>query len=231
MRRESAKYLSDIQGAVLRLQELTSEKSFTDYKRQTMLRSAVEREFIVIGEAVSRLAKVDEPSVARIAGYERIIAFRNVLVHGYDIVDDRLVWGVLVANLPTLAQQVNNFWRTHSRRTRATHSTTGQPSEAFPGILSRTPRTQYAVKPSKLGAIPKRSTPMHNPYLKPLIGQPIRLHLKTHLRHPLRLPPRPLTPSRLRPPHHPSVIPANAGIQGPPNLEPAPTLAGHPTSG
>ena len=31
----------------------------------------------------------------------------NVLVHGYDTVDDRLVWGVLVANLPTLACQVS----------------------------------------------------------------------------------------------------------------------------
>lgn len=106
MRRESAKYLSDILSAVLRLQEFTSEKSFADYKRETMLRSAVEREFIVIGEAISQLAKVDESSVERIADYERIIAFRNVLVHGYDIVDDRLVWGVLVSNLPTLAREV-----------------------------------------------------------------------------------------------------------------------------
>ena len=111
MRRESAKYLSDILSAAQRLQEFTSEKSFTDYKRETLLRSAVEREFIVIGEAISQLAKVDESSVERIAAYERIIAFRNILVHGYDTVDDRLVWGILVSNLPTLAQQVSNLLR------------------------------------------------------------------------------------------------------------------------
>jgi len=32
----------------------------------------------------------------------RIVAFRNVLIHGYATVDDRLVWGVVEANLPRL---------------------------------------------------------------------------------------------------------------------------------
>ncbi len=107
MRRETAKYLHDIQSSVLRLQDFTSGKSFADYRTEPMLRSAVEREFIVIGEAINKLAKFDEASAKKIAAYERIIAFRNVLVHGYDTVDDRLVWGVLVSNLPTLARQVS----------------------------------------------------------------------------------------------------------------------------
>ena len=104
MRRETAKYLYDFRSAVLRLQDFTSGKSFADYRNQAKLRSAVEREFIVIGEAISKLAKVDKASATKITGYERIIAFRNVLVHGYDTVDDRLVWGVLLSNLPTLAR-------------------------------------------------------------------------------------------------------------------------------
>ncbi len=112
MRRETAKFLYDIQSAVQRLQEFTSGKSFDDYKRNTLLRSAVEREFIVIGEAISQLAKADEKTATQLTGYQRIIAFRNVLVHRYDIVDDRLVWGVLVANLPTLARQVNALLET-----------------------------------------------------------------------------------------------------------------------
>lgn len=107
MRRETAKYLYDIQSAALRLQDFTSGKSFADYRNETMLRSAVEREFIVIGEAINQLARFDEASATMITGYERIIAFRNVLVHGYDSVEDRLVWGVLVSDLPTLARQVS----------------------------------------------------------------------------------------------------------------------------
>ena len=43
----------------------------------------------------------------RISHYQRIIAFRNVLIHGYADVDDRLVWNVIETNLPTLGREVN----------------------------------------------------------------------------------------------------------------------------
>lgn len=68
MRRETAKYLYDIHSAVLRLQDFTSGTSFADYRNQTMLRSAVEREFIVIGEAINQLARFDEASATEITG-------------------------------------------------------------------------------------------------------------------------------------------------------------------
>ena len=70
-----------------------------------MLRAAVERQFELIGEALSQLARVDEVLVARISEYQRIIAFRNVLVHQYAHVDNRLVWDVLETNLPALLDQ------------------------------------------------------------------------------------------------------------------------------
>ena len=43
----------------------------------------------------------------RISHHERIMAFRNVLIHGYAVVDDRLVWDVVVTNLPTLSREVD----------------------------------------------------------------------------------------------------------------------------
>ena len=60
-----------------------------------MLRAAVEREFEIIGEAMAQLAQLDPVLAARISGYQRIIAFRNVLIHGYADVDDRLVWDIV----------------------------------------------------------------------------------------------------------------------------------------
>ena len=81
-------------------------RSFADYERDTIPRSAVERKFEIIGEALSQLAKVDDASAARISSYQRIIAFRNVLIHQYAQVDDRLVWGVVEADLPTLSQDI-----------------------------------------------------------------------------------------------------------------------------
>ena len=62
MRLETRKYLYDMQRAAALLREFTSNKTFADYERDAMLRAAVEREFEVIGEAMTRLARIDEGS-------------------------------------------------------------------------------------------------------------------------------------------------------------------------
>ena len=107
MRLEARKYLYDIQRATDLLREFASGKTFGDYAGDPMLRSAVERQFEIIGEAVTNLARIDEPVAGRISHYQRIIAFRNVLIHGYADVDDRLVWNVIRTNLPTLGREVD----------------------------------------------------------------------------------------------------------------------------
>ena len=107
MRLETKKYLYDMQRAAALLREFTSNKTFADYERDAMLRAAVEREFEVIGEAMTRLARVDEAVAARIDGYQRIIVFRNVLIHGYAEVDNHLVWDVVETRLPTLDREID----------------------------------------------------------------------------------------------------------------------------
>ena len=107
MRPEARKYLYDIQGAVSLLTDFTADKTFADYERDAMLRAAVERQFEVIGEATAQLAKVDQGLVSRIGDWRRIVAFRNILIHGYADVDDRLVWDVVEAKLPTLHRDVD----------------------------------------------------------------------------------------------------------------------------
>ena len=39
----------------------------------------------------------------------RIIAFRNVLIHGYATVNDQLVWGILVSDLPRLLSMLDGL--------------------------------------------------------------------------------------------------------------------------
>ncbi|MGH9860336.1 MAG: HepT-like ribonuclease domain-containing protein, partial [Candidatus Acidiferrales bacterium] len=90
MRLEAKKYLYDIQQAAARIAEFTVGKQFVDYERHPMLRSAVERQFQVLGEALAQLAKLDVKLAGRISQHRRIIAFRNILIHGYANVDDRL---------------------------------------------------------------------------------------------------------------------------------------------
>ena len=109
MRLEVRKYLYDIQRAAVLLKQFTAGRRFSDYMSDAMLRAAVEREFEIIGEAMAQLAKVDESMAARISGYRRVIAFRNILIHQYADVDDRLVWDVVETNLSTLAVEVNSL--------------------------------------------------------------------------------------------------------------------------
>lgn len=109
MRLEIKKYLYDIQYAIGLLKEFTGDKKFADYERNTMMRSAAERQFEIIGEAMAQLAKLDPALASRISKYQRIISFRNVLIHGYADVDNRLVWDVIQTNLPTLAREINTL--------------------------------------------------------------------------------------------------------------------------
>jgi uncharacterized protein with HEPN domain len=109
MRLESKKYLFDILRAAENLQQFTRDRTFADYEANALLRSAVERQFEIIGEALGRLAREDPDTAGRIAEYERIIAFRNILIHGYAEIDDRLVWGILQSKLPDLLEQVQSL--------------------------------------------------------------------------------------------------------------------------
>jgi len=52
------------------------------------------------------LEKEDQPTVTRIADYRRIIAFRNVLIHGYDVIGPAIVWRALAVDLAPLLRDV-----------------------------------------------------------------------------------------------------------------------------
>lgn len=109
MRLETRKYLDDIRRAAQLLTSFLDGKTLADYLSDAMLRAAVERQFEIIGEAMSRLAQQDEEVAASISGFRRIIAFRNVLIHQYTDVDDRLVWDVAERNLPTLVHEIDEL--------------------------------------------------------------------------------------------------------------------------
>jgi uncharacterized protein with HEPN domain len=76
-----------------------------------MLRSAVERQFEIIGEAVGQALRLDSSLSSRITNTGRIIAFRNRLIHGYASIADEIIWGILEANLPTLQKEVATLMR------------------------------------------------------------------------------------------------------------------------
>jgi uncharacterized protein with HEPN domain len=66
------------------------------------MRWAVERQFMIVGEALSVLRRIDPALASQIPDLARIVGFRNVLVHGYTGIDDRLVWRMIERELPAL---------------------------------------------------------------------------------------------------------------------------------
>lgn len=95
-------YLWDARRASDRILRFTAGRDLDGYLADEMLRSAVERPFEIIGEALAALRRADPAVAAAIPDLPRIVAFRNLLIHGYAGVDDRLVWGVVEASLPRL---------------------------------------------------------------------------------------------------------------------------------
>jgi len=47
----------------------------------------------------------------RISDYQRIIDFRNILAHGYDIISDEIVWDIVQNKLLGLHQEIDEIKR------------------------------------------------------------------------------------------------------------------------
>jgi uncharacterized protein with HEPN domain len=78
-------------------------------KRNRLLQAAVERKFEIIGAALNRIKSVDSEFVENITAYRRIIGFRNIIAHGYDIVECEVVWATVKKHLPLLKQEVTYY--------------------------------------------------------------------------------------------------------------------------
>lgn len=98
--------LADVRDAAAFVQQVTENKTLDDYRNDRLLRQAVERNLEIIGEAVGRLAKLDPTTAGRIGQHSQIISFRNLLIHGYDLINDAQVWDVIRRNVPTLEAEV-----------------------------------------------------------------------------------------------------------------------------
>jgi uncharacterized protein with HEPN domain len=95
MRRDSRVLLMTVVESADAIAAAVEGICFDDYCNSRLIRAAVEREFITIGEALNNLSRIDTGMFVRINQAPRIISFHNKLTHEYDRVDDALVWGVI----------------------------------------------------------------------------------------------------------------------------------------
>ncbi len=104
------KYLYDIITSINSIYEYLGEsRDFNEYSENKLLRRAVERELEIIGEASNRILKLD--SEFPIDNARKIVDLRNWVIHGYDKVDDVIIWGILTNHLPKLKDQVEKLMK------------------------------------------------------------------------------------------------------------------------
>ena len=108
-RREPSAYLRDALRASQAIREFTAGKTLADYQGSLLLRSAIERLFTIIGESLLQLRRFSPDLVAQIDDHAQIIAFRNVLVHGYAAVDETVVWSIIDEKLPGFIREVDQL--------------------------------------------------------------------------------------------------------------------------
>jgi uncharacterized protein with HEPN domain len=106
MNPETRTNLEDILDSCRFIQASCATRTFSDYQDDRLFRRAIKREFEIIGEALKRVRDNDEPVFDGIAHAGSIVGFRNRLVHGYDSIDDAVVWGIISGHLPLLLSDV-----------------------------------------------------------------------------------------------------------------------------
>ncbi len=109
MQPDAPALLWDARRAAQLIQDFIVGHSLDQYERDAMLRSAVERQFEVIREALNKLKRADPDTAARIADLPKIVAFRNILAHGYATIDNVLVWQFANTRLVQLSDALDRL--------------------------------------------------------------------------------------------------------------------------
>jgi uncharacterized protein with HEPN domain len=100
------KHLYDIKDAASAILRFVRGKPFDDYEQDELLRSGVERKFEIIEKALNRVSRDNPTLLDKIRKYRHIVSFRNILAHGYDSIDNRIVWGIIEEDLGKFIEDV-----------------------------------------------------------------------------------------------------------------------------
>jgi len=106
MPRDPRALLADVLDAARSIERFREGIDLDSFRVDELVRAGVERKLEIVGEALNRLSRDHPDLAARIPDIARIVGFRNVLAHGYDVVDDEVVWDAITIDLPELTARV-----------------------------------------------------------------------------------------------------------------------------
>jgi uncharacterized protein with HEPN domain len=96
MRPEASKLLEDMRQAAKGVRSLVVGKTIEQYRDD-------------LHEALTQLRKLDPAIAESITDYRAIIGFRNVLIHGYAVVNSDKTWDIAMRELPVLLAEVDQL--------------------------------------------------------------------------------------------------------------------------
>jgi len=101
------KYLYDIKIAIGEIDSFfeNQPRNYDNYRQNSLLKRAIERNLEIIGEAMNRILK--ESPGFNIENSKKIIGLRNQIIHGYDSVSDESIWGIVNVHLPKLKTEID----------------------------------------------------------------------------------------------------------------------------
>lgn len=109
MRPKSLAFIGDAQRAAGLIQQSVTGHVLADYLRDPLLKSAAERQFEIIGEALNGLSHTDPDVAVGVPHLPRIVAFRNVLTHGYAVIDDEIVGEAATTKVSGLVETLDGL--------------------------------------------------------------------------------------------------------------------------
>jgi uncharacterized protein with HEPN domain len=105
---EVKKLLLDIKESILSIDDhLEGRRIFEEYRANKTKRRAVERELEIIGEALSKLLKIN-PGI-QISYTRQIVNLRNKVIHAYDAIDETIIWKIVMVDTPVLLKEVQQL--------------------------------------------------------------------------------------------------------------------------
>lgn len=109
MPHDPAVCLEDAANACRLILQFTAAITEAEYVEDIKTQSAVERQFEIIGEALNRIKHIDAALLDGIDNWREIIGFRNVIAHGYDVIEDEIVWDAVKKDIPALLNQLTHL--------------------------------------------------------------------------------------------------------------------------
>ncbi len=109
MKDETREHLEDILSEACDIKKFTGGKDLYQYSNDRLLKAGIERKFEIIGEALNRIKNNDDDILEKIRNHRSIISFRNILAHGYDVIEDKVVWGIIENDLDMLISDIETL--------------------------------------------------------------------------------------------------------------------------